>query len=184
MLGMSVTLRRPPKTLGDYRALPDDVRAELLRGEIYVTPPPTVPHQDLVGRLYRALAAHVEDRGLGRVYLSPEVDLPSGDVVAPDVLFVRTERVGIVGTVVAGAPDLAIEVVSSHPERDRLVKRDLYAENGVSEYWVVESDPRGIQVLRLEGGAHVPAGWFTTESVLTSPSFPDLRLDVAALFRA
>jgi Uma2 family endonuclease len=182
---MAVDLQRPPKTLEDYRSLSDEDRTELLRGDFYVTPPPTAPHQDVVLRLVLVLAPHVESRGAGRVCLSPEVALPSGDVVAPDLLFVRRERLGIVGDVVAGAPDVVIEVVSpSHPERDRIVKRVLYAENGVSEYWVVEPEARAVQVLRLEGGAYVPAGWFTAGSVLTSRAFPDLRLDVAGLFRA
>ena len=91
---------------------------------------------------------------------------------------------GIVGDLVVGVPDLLIEVVSpTHPERDRIVKRDLYAENGVPEYWVVEPDMRAVQVFRLEGSAYRPAGWFTAESALVSPTFPDLRIPVAGLFR-
>lgn len=45
MPGMSHATRRPRKTLEDYLALPDDVRAELIDGELYVTPSPGTPHQ-------------------------------------------------------------------------------------------------------------------------------------------
>jgi Uma2 family endonuclease len=183
---MDVSLRRSPKTIDDYRALPDDVRAELIRGEIYVTPSPSARrHQDVVGEIYVHLKPHVESRGLGRVYLSPvDVHLPSGDVVGPDLVHVARERLHIVADVITGIPDLAIEVVSpSHPERDRIVKRCLYAENGVPEYWIVEPDSRAIQVLRLDGGEYRPAGYFTAESHLVSPTIPALRMPVGGLFR-
>jgi Uma2 family endonuclease len=97
--------------------------------------------------------------------------------VRPDVVFVAAGR-RIVGERLEGAPDLLVEVVSrSRPERDRLVERDLYERNGVREYWIVERDePAGVQVLSLEGGAYVAAGWYARGSVLRSRVGPDLEV--------
>ena len=59
-----------------------------------MTPPPSViRHQDVIGRIYLILQPHAESRDLGRVWLSPVgVQLPSGDAVEPDLVYVAGER--------------------------------------------------------------------------------------------
>ena len=58
---------------------------------------PSPRHQTVVGNLFAWLRQHVAVRQLGRVYLSPvDVVLSRFDVVQPDLVFVRAERLGIV----------------------------------------------------------------------------------------
>jgi Uma2 family endonuclease len=84
---------------------------------------------------------------------------------------------------VIGAPDLVVEIVSPlNAERDRIVKRDLYARSGVREYWLVDTLARSVEVLRLDGAAYAPAGYFTAGTVLASPSLPGLAIPVDAVF--
>ena len=184
MEAMANPTRRPRKTVEDYLALPDDVRAELIDGVLYVTPAPNLDHQDVVGRLYRILADHVEHEASGRLVLSPaDVHLPSGDIVQPDLLFVTASREDICSEHVDGAPDLAIEVISpSGPERDRIVKRALYEQNGVREYWIADPEERTIEVLHLVEGAFAPAGYFREGQVLVSRLLKGLELPVADVF--
>jgi len=172
MPAMPHAARRPRKTKEDYLALPDDVRAELIDGELYVTPAPEVAHQRAVARLWRTLQDYAAARDAGEAFVSPcDVHLPSGDVVQPDVLFVTHANAGIVREHVHGVPDLVVEVLSpSRPERDRFVKRALYERNRVPEYWVVDPEERSVEVLHLEGAAFVLAGWFTDDDVVVSPS--------------
>ena len=175
---------RPRKTVEDYMSLPDDVRVELIEGEFFVTPSPSYRHQNVVGYLYRTLHAFVEPRALGKVCLSPlDVILPSGEVVQPDVLFVSGERLAILQDRVRGIPDLVIEVVSeSAPERDRIVKRDVYARNGVDEYWLVELVTQSVEVLTINDTAYTPHGYFEINDTLTSPKLPGLDVPVADIF--
>ena len=184
MQSMSPATQRPRKTIEDYLALPDDVRAELIDGELYMPPAPRRPHQRAAVRLVRLLEAHVEERSGGLVFVAPfDVHLPSGDVVQPDVLFVAAGRAEIVPDWVRGVPDLVIEVLSpTHGLRDRIVKKDLYARNGVPEYWIVDPEERTIEVFLHEEGTYRPAGYFTAESTLATPTFPDLRLRLADVF--
>ncbi len=101
----------------------------------------------------------------------------------PDVLFVAAERAHIVPDWVRGVPDLVIEVLSpTHAPRDRIVKRDLYAKNGVPEYWIVDAEERTIEVYRHADGAYQPAGYFTGEGVLRSGVLPDLALALRDVF--
>ena len=175
---------RPTKTAQDYLALPDDVRAELIEGEFYVTPAPRPEHQRVAQRLLHALAPFVEAKRLGEVFIAPlDVHLPRGDIVQPDLIFVRTVQAHIVREdAIYGAPHLLIEVVSpSHAERDRIVKRALFAENGVAEYWIVDPDLPSVEVLTLDGRRFEPRGWFTGEASVLSPSLPGLVLPVGRL---
>lgn len=185
MGSMASATRRPPKTRADLEALPEDVRAELIRGEIYVTPSPSDAHQRVSLRLAVFLDDWARSQRAGAVRYAPlDVHLPTGDVVQPDLVFVSTENLAIMQPDgIHGAPDLAVEIVSSaHPERDRIVKRALYAQAGVVEYWIVELEQRAIEVLRLDGGDYVPAGWFREGHVLTSPPRPGLDVPVAEVF--
>ena len=185
MEAMTHATSRPPKTIDDYLALPEEVRAELIGGEIYVTPQPTPNHSWIVLRLGTRLEAWIEAHGWGRAFVAPVgVHLDSGDVVEPDLVLVSKAREHLVQEKwIEGAPDLLIEVVSpSHPERDRIVKFDLYARNGVPEYWLVSLVPGTIEVFRLEGGAYRPAGFFPRGSALVSVALPGLRLPVDDVF--
>jgi len=182
---MSEHATRPKRTVADYLALPDDVRAELLEGELYVTPAPRPDHQRVAARVLRALAPFVDGSGLGEVFIAPiDVHLPSGDVVQPDLVLVSAGQSGVVqDDAIHGAPRLLIEVLSaSNPERDRIVKRGLYAANGVAEYWIVDPDARGVEVFVLSGERFEPRGWFTQSARIVSPSLPGFDPPVMRFF--
>ena len=58
-------------TVEDYRSTPEGSRYQLVEGELIMAPAPNLYHQEIVGRLYRALAAHAEQHALGRVFVAP-----------------------------------------------------------------------------------------------------------------
>lgn len=82
-----------------------------------------------------------------------------------------------------GAPDLLVEVLSpSTPDRDREIKRRIYAKYGVREYWIVDPEGQSIEVPVAS-----PAGFdthriFTPGISLSSPLLPDLSLDLSKVF--
>jgi Uma2 family endonuclease len=186
MDAMAFAKSRPRKTMEDLMALPDEVRAELIHGELLVTPTPRVPHQRVLGRLYRLLDDWVRAAGSGEVLLSPmDVHLPSGDVVEPDLIYVSADNLDICQDWVRGVPDLLVEIVSpSHPERDRLVKRELYARNAVPAFWIVDPDEQSIELLRLDGHVYAPEAYLTGANVLETSSFPGLRVSLHQVFEA
>lgn len=174
----------------DYALIPDDGRRhEILDGEHVMSPAPKTKHQRLVGRLFRSLGTHVEERGLGEVFVAPfDVLLSDHDIVQPDVCFVSDDQLGIVDEDnCKGAPDLIAEVLSESTRRRDLVdKRKLYERGGVAEYWAVDPEVDRVQVFRLTGGA----GYDRTDDLaaesgdaLTSPLFPGWELALDRLFR-
>ena len=80
-------------TLAEVHSLPDDGnKYELVRGELFVTPPPTDPHETIGARLGRVLDPYVEAQGLGYVFHARAVMRFEGSEVEPD-LMVRQPKV-------------------------------------------------------------------------------------------
>lgn len=171
---------RPRKTVEDYLRLPEGTLAELIEGEILMSPSPKARHQRFVSNLHFAVRQFVEARRLGLVLDSPmDVHLPSGAVVQPDLIFVATANLSIVKDWIRGAPDLLIEVLSPESiDRDRFTKRELYAASGVKEYWIVDGDASAVEVLRLAGDRYAPHGYFEAQDTITSPVLSGLLLPV------
>lgn len=142
--------RRPASDVNHY---------ELLRGRIVMSPPASWRHGRIGAVLVRLLETHVEAGRLGRVFdASTGFELPSGETLEPDVAFVSRER-WEAGPRPQGdellriVPDLVVEILSpSTARRDRTEKREIYAQNGVGEYWLVDPLHREVGVLRREGG--------------------------------
>jgi Uma2 family endonuclease len=181
---MAILKIRPRKTIEDYLSLPEGTRAELIEGEILMSPSPKELHQRIVGNLFAWLKAFIQEHSLGRIYVAPfDVHLPSGDVVQPDLIFVSTARSEIIQEWVRGVPDLPIEVLSpENSERDLLVKRALYARNGVPEYWLVDPRSRSVEVLVVENGRYVTHGYFEESDVASSIVLTGLSLPVREIF--
>ena len=105
----------------------DDKRYELIEGELYMVPMPGFYHQTISMNISHPLKEFVKENNLGTVLYAPfDVVLSETDVVQPDIiLFLKTNGFDD-GKNLRGAPDLAIEILSSSTkERDKLVKRDF-----------------------------------------------------------
>ncbi|HVG44364.1 MAG TPA: Uma2 family endonuclease [Longimicrobium sp.] len=174
-------------TYDEFARLPDDGnRYEIIGGELYVTPAPTLTHQKVVTRLMFALEQFIRAHGLGELYVGPvDVLFAEGDYLEPDLVFVRTDRTTILkDRGVEGAPDLVVEVLSPKTAaRDRKLKRERYAHFGVAEYWIVDPTMRRIEVHRA-GDDRMQRIEVATESLQWTPvpGGPTLTLNVPELF--
>lgn len=140
-------------TYQDYLLTSDDKRYELIEGELLMAPAPDTKHQSISGRLFTRLDRIISRGRLGYLFSAPcDVVLSDEDVVQPDIFFISSERRGIIGEKnIQGPPDLVIEILSSKTlERDRIIKRKLYAKFGVMEYWIVDPKGETVEVCRLK----------------------------------
>jgi Uma2 family endonuclease len=172
-----------PYRESDYLGLPDHPRCELLYGRLLVTPAPTARHQHVVSRILSILLACADRHG-DQALVSPiDVVLADHSVVQPDVIYVKAARSSIVRDRIEGAPDLVVEVLSpGTARRDLGEKLRLYAEAGVSEYWIVDPALQSFEFLVKAGDdfrLRVPDG-----PSYRSTAIPGLELDLEAFWRS
>jgi Uma2 family endonuclease len=168
-------------TFEEYCALPEThLPHELIDGELRMPAAPNRRHQEIPGNIYSALQLHVRCRGLGHVLFSPldaVLDRQRPLVLQPDILFVGTERSGILGDKVYGAPDLVVEIFSPAGELfDRTEKAAFYAQHGVREYWLVDPASETIEVRRLEPTGQELLGVHRRGDTLGSSILPGISL--------
>ena len=176
---------RTKLTVADYMNTPDDVRCQLIDGELILAPSPTTRHQRISLRLAVELTQHIERTGLGEVWIAPlDVVFPDREVYQPDILFVSNERKGIITEAnIQGAPDLVVEILSPSTQRhDRGHKQDVYAERGVREYWIVDPDSSTLEVLSAGSNGWTLTATFSAEDALASPLLPGLSIELGQVF--
>jgi Uma2 family endonuclease len=148
---MAVATQTRPWTIEELQRLPDDGnKYEVLDGELFVTPAPSEPHEDILARLTRLLDPFVAHQRLGRVYRPRAVVRTQGSEVEPD-LMVRPLRAQPMRKDWddAPVPILVVEVLSpTTRRRDLTKKRDFYVRIGVSEYWVIDPETERVRVAR------------------------------------
>ena len=175
-------------TFRDWLKFPDDGRLyEVIDGELYMTPPPSIAHQRISRDLEFLLVRYVRDNDAGEVLDAPVgVKLADDDIVEPDIVVVTKPNAAKIGEqVIDGAPDLVIEILSpGTARRDLVIKREKYLAAGVREYWIVDPASRAVEVLALEQGAYVRHGLFAREDVLTSRVLAKLTIALREVFSA
>ena len=178
----------PLLTVADLDSCPDDSnRYELIDGELFVSRAPGIPHQRVLNNLQIALGNYLKANPVGIIVPGAGAIFSDYDAVIPDLVFVRSERWSEVvsnNKFTAGL-DLVIEILSQGKEnrdRDLLVKRQLYAKYGITEYWIVDSENRSVEVYRSRGAVLESVTSLHTGDQVTTPLLPDFRLDVTAIF--
>lgn len=133
----------------DYDNLPENVRAELIEGQLYYMSAPSRMHQEILSALHIRIGTYILSKGgFCKVYPAPfAVKLfdDRDDTVEPD-LSVICDSGKLTDRGCSGAPDWIIEIISpGNPSHDYVRKLNLYLDAGVREYWIV--DPRNLTVL-------------------------------------
>jgi Uma2 family endonuclease len=166
---------------------PDDGnRYEVIDGELYMTPPPSLAHQHVVSRLLMILGGYVHEHRLGQVYTAPlGVVLEHASGVQPDLVYISPRRTEIMSDRgLEGAPDLAVEVLSaSTASRDRGIKMRRYAASGIEHYWIVDPQVRTLEAYRLGPSGYQAIVSLGQDEVFESELFPGLSIKLTDLWR-
>ena len=164
-----------------------DGKAELVRGELRVTPPAGGPHGCVATNIVCRLHPFVEARGLGRVFADGAgyllLELPR-TVRSPDASYVRADRLpseGIGPGFLRVAPDLAVEVLSPSETASELEEKlDDYRACGTPLIWVVDPVRRTVMIVASDA----PVRWLREGDVLDGGTVvPGFSCPVAELFK-
>ena len=156
----------------------EGLRTELIDGEVWVAPEPTVRHQRIAGTLYVIFRTFLGEHGGGEILLPVNVRLADDQGFGPDLVFVR--EWGDDPLTYHGPPPLVVEVVSDE-RRDLRIKRDRYERYGVPEYWAVLPGAEQVQVFRLEGDRY-DLEVFEAPRSISPLALPGLRVDLSEVF--
>ena len=140
-------------TLEEFDRLPDDGnKYELIRGELFVTPSPSVSHETMLARLTRVLDPYVVAHDLGFVFHRGAVRrMRDNTQVEPDLMVRQLPEDPSAGWASPPLPILVVEAASpSTRRRDRVQKRELYNELGIPEYWIVDGLDRSVRIVRAD----------------------------------
>ena len=152
---MAMPAQHTEWTVEMVRALPDDDnRYEVIDGELFVTPAPSVVHQRAVRELLYLLGPYTSAHAIGEALMAPADVVVYGPrkFVQPDLFVVPLVNGAPMRTwTEVGRLLLAVEVLSPSTEQtDRGRKRMLYKEKGVPEYWIVDTEARTVERWRSD----------------------------------
>lgn len=78
-----------------------------------------------------------------------------------------------------GVPDLVVEILSQvNIDYDAIVKKELYEEYGVEEYWIIDSELRIVRVFRLMDTKYELVFEYGFLDVINSSIFKGLQVDL------
>ena len=177
-------------TIAEFFDLPetDDRRKmELDEGVLCIMVKPGSDHQFILIRLIAYFDAFLES------FAEPPADVMADFIIAlslerrillaPDISIILRERRGAIGASrLDGPPHIAIEILSTHRQRDLTRKRRLYAEAGVAEYWIFDPRRDTATILELQDGQYQERAILTPADALTTPLLPGLSIPLSGLF--
>ena len=172
-------------TLAEFLDLPEtEQRCELINGVLYMAAFPVPDHEILIALLITHLTQSVMLTGAGVVMGTAGVVISPTSALGPDIMVISADRTDIIGaTVVNGAPDIVVEVLSSDRNRDLVAKRRLYEDAGILEYWIVDGGADTLTPLALgDDGTYHERAVLTAADTLTTPLFPTFSLPLSQLF--
>ena len=86
---MVTHIQQGPFTYADYLLTPDDVRYELINGELVMAPAPVPRHQRVGMRFSNRMGPFIDENALGELFAAPtDVCLSDTNLVQPDILFI------------------------------------------------------------------------------------------------
>ena len=188
MAQASTTVSAPVTVEEFFALIPDGQKADLIDGVIYVASPDSLRSNTLESFLLRLLEEYNEHKGCGGriVHSRFAFELSSHRAPEPDVAYIARERLHLfTETRMKGGPDIAVEIVARESrDRDYNVKKQMYRDAGVTEYWIF--DPLGgryefhrlvnaqYQLVPLESGTIfrslvLPGFWLDVNWLLSDP---------------
>ena len=172
-------------------------KEEKINGVIYDTSPsPNYQHGIVDGNIYSIIKSGLKGtlclafmENLDYKYHAQE----NNDYVIPDVMII-CDRKHLKGGSYTGTPRFIVETLSPATAlRDRTVKKDLYQNAGVEEYWIISPRERAVEIYYQENGKYdlkysyilqddSEEEHYNADTVVTLKDFPKISMTLAEMF--
>lgn len=188
---MAIPQKNEGLTYADYLAMGDEVRCEVIDGQVYnMSPAPTPKHQAVQRELLTEFSLFLRGKTC-RVFGSP-IDVcfseESNDInkikewVEPDIVIV-CDRSKIHEKRIVGVPDLIVEILSpSTSRKDKRVKFQRYEREGVQEYWIVDPSNETVDGYVLNETVYKHVGTFFRDDQIPVTIFDGFSIPLSQVF--
>ena len=172
-------------TLQEFWDLPepaDRSKLELIKGVLYMTPPPDYPHNDAASDLNSLMVQAVKKcRYRGQIYVPRTAIWVDDDTyLEPDLMYISDELKSQMDPRHWTRADIVVEIISpSTALYDRRTKSDTYRAMGVREMWLVDTATKEIEVRSFEAGK---TAVYKVADTLRSEVLPVIKIPVARIF--
>lgn len=180
-------------TYADYLKWAFDETVEIIKGKVFrMSPAPNLRYQRVslnltleFGNFFKKTPCHLFAAPFDE-RLAPSKKSKSDKiytVVQPDLCVIcDDEKLDEQGCI--GAPDLIIEILSpGNTQKEMKDKFEVYQENGVREYWLVEPNDKAVFVYVLNDmGKYIGLQPFTEDDFIRSTIFPELSISLKEVF--
>ena len=186
---MTIIKEKKIWTSKDLELLPeDDCRYEIIKGELFVTRAPHWQHQIIVDNICFELKYWSKETGFGNPATGIGLIFSETDNVIPDLVWISKENLEAIIDEkghLQGAPELVVEVVSQgkqNQQKDREIKLELYSNQGVLEYWIVDRFSEQIEVYKRQSKDLKLAKTLSKKDTLTSEILPGFSVKIDNIF--
>lgn len=186
-------------TYADYLTWQFEQTVELIKGAIAKMAAPNRKHQAIsrnltleIGNIFKKNKTHCQFysapfdvRLIDKTKQNPLADKEITTVVQPD-LCVICDRSKLDERGCIGAPDLIVEILSpANSKKEMQTKKNLYAENEVLEYWVVDPIHEFLfQYVLQTNGLYAPPQVYVSTDTVQSAIFEQLKIDLNEVFES
>jgi Uma2 family endonuclease len=180
-------------TYADYLTWRFQERVELIKGWVYkMSPAPSRLHQQISQTMSSEIYNYLKGNSC-EVYSAPfdvrlinkpksSTDKEVINVVQPDICVIcDVSKLDDKGCF--GAPEFIIEIINKgNTKRDVQQKFELYQENGVLEYWIVQPGDGIVTVFDLENDKYQMRKIYSEEDVIEVAVVSGLSIDMKMVF--
>lgn len=156
---MNLTYTPPPRTTMEvFESLPEGTLCQVINNTLYMSPAPNLKHQKFQSNLFYVLSDLIIRNNLGLLFAPvTDVYLDDENVFQPDLIFISNDNMSIiVDDKIKGSPNLLIEILSpSNEKMDTEIKKEMYQQFGVKEYWIANPDDKRIIVYHLSENKYI-----------------------------
>jgi Uma2 family endonuclease len=164
---------------------------EIIDGEVYLLPTPTLKHQLVQAKLMNRIRSYLNLNRLGELLAAPFDFVMRREPLRtrqPDLFFLSSARESewrdrLSEPRLEVAPDLVIELLLPSDTYQRWKEKlQDYHQLGVREVWAVDVEAGEIEVLVREEGGYRSLGWFSGEQLVPTQVLTGLTLTPAEVF--
>src|SRR5262245_58462809 len=171
-------------TLQEFWDLPeptDRTKLELIKGVLYMSPPPGEIHDDVFGALNIELLLAIDCSGYKGAVLSARAAVWIDDTyLEPALMYVSDELKHQLKPGNRTRADIVVEILSPGSALyDRRTKSDTYRAMGVREMWLADPETKEIEVRSFE---IEKISTYKHSDILRSVVLSEIQIPVASIF--